>query len=311
MSGLDLSTALVFLSVLFALIALSSAQKGDSGRLRLWRIKSSQAALADDDLEENPSGILFGETSPLIRKFASTGTEAPEENSDQISDLRRRLVRGGYRRRDAATIYTVLRILAASSAGVSGFLVIGMLNPNDLSGIGIGVVLALVFYLGPSIHVDKRIKARQLSIDQTLPSAVDLLAVSVDAGMSTNQAIARVAKEFRRISPVLAEELELVAKQTSAGRTNADSMRELAERVGSKDLAQLVSMLIQTERFGTNIADALRSHGDEMRTFRLQAAEERAGKAATLMLLPTSLIMISILVMILGLGAIKASELLG
>ena len=88
-------------------------------------------------------------------------------------------------------------------------------------------------------------------------------------------------------------------------------MRELAERVGSKDLAQLVNMLIQTERFGTNVADALRSHGDEMRTFRLQAAEERAGKAATLMLLPTSLIMISILVMILGLGAIKASELLG
>jgi tight adherence protein C len=87
-------------------------------------------------------------------------------------------------------------------------------------------------------------------------------------------------------------------------------MRDLADRVGSKELGLLVNMLIQTERFGTNVADALRSHSDELRTFHLQAAEERAGRASIMMLIPTSLIMVSILVIILGLGAIKASHLL-
>ncbi len=301
---------LVFLSVLLGLAGFSTAQKGDSGRLRLWRIKSSQSALADNDSLEEQSGILFGETSPLIRKLAATGSAESEESAEQTSKLRRRLVRAGYRRRDAPTIYSVLRILGSGVAGMSVFVGMGMWDPTDFSAIGLGLVSALAFYLGPSILLDKRIKSRQLSIDRSLPAAVDLLAVSVDAGMSTNQAIGRVANEFRRISPELSEELELVAKQVSAGRTNADSMRDLADRVGSRDLGQLVSMVIQTERFGTNIADALRAHGDEMRTFRLQAAEERAGKAATMMLMPTSLIMVSILVMILGLGAIKASELL-
>jgi tight adherence protein C len=310
-SEVDLSAVLVFLSVLLGLLGISAAQKGDSGRLRLWRIKSSQRALADSDGVEDQTGILFGETSPLIRKLAATGAAESEEKMEQSSKLRRRLIRAGYRRRDAPTIYSVLRIFGSAAAGVFAFVAMGMRGPDDLSAIGLGVVSALGFYLGPSIFLDKRIKARQSSIDRELPAAVDLLAVSVDAGMSTNQAIARVANEFRRISPELSEELELVSKQVSAGRTNADSMRDLAERVGSRDLAQLVSMLIQTERFGTNVADALRAHGDEMRTFRLQAAEERAGKAATLMLMPTSLIMVSILVMILGLGAIKASELLG
>ena len=311
MSEVDLSTVLVFLSVLLGLLSFSTAQGGDSGRLRLWRIKSSQSALADNDSLEEQAGILFGETSPLIRKLAATSSVESEESAERSSKLRRRLVRAGYRRRDAPKIYNVLRILGSGAAGTSVFVGMGMWDPTNLSAIGLGLVSALVFYLGPSIFLDKRIKSRQLSIDRSLPAAVDLLAVSVDAGMSTNQAIGRVANEFRRISPELSEELELVAKQVSAGRTNADSMRDLADRVGSRDLAQLVSMVIQTERFGTNIADALRAHGDEMRTFRLQAAEERAGKAATMMLMPTSLIMLSILVMILGLGAIKASELLG
>ena len=310
MSEVDISTVLVFLSVLLGLLGIASTQKSDSNRLRLWRIKSSQSALADSDGLEDRSGILYGETSPLVRRLAAAGPAESGESAEKVSKLRRRLIRAGYRRRDASKIYSALRLVGSGVAGVSVFAGMGMWDPSDPSAIGLGAVFALGFYLGPSIFLDNRIKARQASIDRALPAAVDLLAVSVDAGMSTNQAIARVANEFRRISPELSEELELVAKQVSAGRTNADSMRDLAERVGSRDLAQLVSMLIQTERFGTNVADALRAHGDEMRTFRLQAAEERAGKAATLMLMPTSLIMVSVLVMILGLGAIKASDLL-
>jgi tight adherence protein C len=310
MSDVGISTVFVFLSVFVAFLGVSSAFKTDSGRLRLWRIKSSQAALAEDGAFEDPSGILYGETSPLMKKLAPVAQAIPQQNHEDESELRRRLVQAGFRRRDAARIYTVLRILGLAGVGVTGAVTAKTFGLSEVSALGITVVGAIVFFLAPSMYLDRRIKFRQSSVDTALPPAIDLLAISVDAGMSTSQAVARVAKEFRRISPVLSEELELVTMQTSAGRTNADSMRDLANRVGSKELGLLVNMLIQTDRFGTNIADALRSHSDELRTFRLQAAEERAGKAAIMMLIPTSLIMVSILIVILGLGAIKASQLL-
>lgn len=310
MGDVAISTAFVFLSVFLALLGASSALKTDSGRLRLWRIKSSQAAMAEDDPFEDPSGILYGETSPLMKKLAPVAQAIPQQNQEGESELRRRLLRAGFRRRDAARIYTVLRILVVVGVGVTGAVTARTFGLSEVSALAITVVGVIAFYLAPSMYLDRRIKSRQSSIDTALAPAIDLLAISVDAGMSTSQALARVAKEFKRISPVLSEELELVTMQTSAGRTNADSMRDLADRVGSKDLGLLVNMLIQTERFGTNVADALRSHSDELRTFRLQAAEERAGRASVMMLIPTSLIMVSILVIILGLGAIKASDLL-
>ena len=131
-------------------------------------------------------------------------------------------------------------------------------------------------YLGPSRLLDKRRAARQRSIRLALSDALDLLVVCVEAGLSLGAGISRVAREFTRSSPPLCEELRIVTAEMSAGKGNAESLRGLSERVGIEEVGSLVAMMVQSERFGTSIADALRIQADGMRKDRLQKAEERA-----------------------------------
>lgn len=310
MIEIAIGSSLVFLSV-FSLLLLGFFGFGaDSGRVRLWRIKASQPDMDDFSSGEEESGIMFGEESSLVKRFAPAARVLPQQGSQADGPLRKRLVRAGYRRRDAVVIYTAIRIFGVVGCGVLVFVPLWLLGFGEVSSVGTGIIVGLSCFLFPSMHLDRRISFRKSNVEQHLPSAIDLLAVSVDAGMGISQAFSRVADELRRLSPVLAEELKLVSRQTEAGKTNADAMREFADRVESKELALLVNTLIQTERFGTNVVEALRGHSEDMRAYQLQAAEERAGRAAILMLMPTSLIMLAILVMILGLGGIKAATLI-
>jgi tight adherence protein C len=137
--------------------------------------------------------------------------------------------------------------------------------------------------------LDKRRAARQRSIRFALSDALDLLVVCVEAGLSLGAGIARVSREFTRTSPALCEELRIVTAEMSAGKGNAESLRGLADRVGIEEVGSLVAMMVQSERFGTSIADALRIQADGMRKDRLQKAEERAQKASVRMLVPAAL----------------------
>ena len=311
MTEIALSTLLVFLSVFVGIQTLLGGGRSNTGRLRLGQIRSSQALLADADEADDPAGILYGENSPLIKKLTPIVQGAQQQGTaEEESALRTRLVRAGFRRKDAPTLYNAIRILGILASGGAFVFLSGALGLDQLSALAVTAISAISCFLLPSAFLDSRAKSRQGNVDRNLPSAIDLLAVSIDAGMGIGHALARVGRELERVSPVLAEELHLVAMQTSAGRTSADALRDFSERIGSQQLSLLVNTLIQTERFGTNVAEALREHSEDMRSHRLQAAEERAGRAAVLMLLPTALIMLSILVVILGLGAIKASNLL-
>jgi tight adherence protein C len=310
MIEITLSTLMVFLSVFIGFQTLFGGGKSNTGRLRLGQIRSSEALLANADDTDDPAGILYGENSPLLKKLAPIVQGSQQQPTAEESVLRTRLVRAGFRRKDAPTLYNMVRILGILSSGGAWVFLSGILGLDTLSALALTGIIAISCFLLPSVFLDSRAKTRQGGIDKNLPSAIDLLAVSVDAGMGIGQALARVGREFERVSPVLAEELQLVAMQTAAGRTSADALRDFSERIGSQQLSLLVNTLIQTERFGTNVAEALRDHSEDMRSHRLQAAEERAGRAAVLMLLPTALIMLSILAVILGLGAIKASNLL-
>ncbi len=302
---------LAFLSAFGLLLLAFFGFRADSGRLRLWRIKESQPHMADIASAEEESGIVFGGDSSLVNRFVPSSGALPRQSFETEGPVRKRLVRAGYRRRDAVVVYSAIRFFALVGSGVFVFLPLWLLGFGEMSSVGTGIIVGLSCFLFPSMHLDRRISFRKANIEKHLPSAIDLLAVSVDAGMGISQAFSRVADELKRLSPVLAEELKLVASQTQAGKTNADAMREFADRVESKELALLVNTLIQTERFGTNVVEALQGHSEDMRSYQLQAAEERAGRAAILMLMPTSLIMLAILVLILGLGGIKAAMLIG
>ena len=302
---------LIFLSVLAACAALTFRHSRRTGRRRLSRIRSSNATLEGSFERGAEAGILFEDQPSVLDRFGSLGAAGIGERSGQTSLLRRRLVHAGYRRRDAVALYTMIRVSAVLVVPVVAGAAAGAVGQGSMGILLCGFAGVVAGYVLPSGVLDRLIESRKSEVEKHLPSAIDLLAVSVDAGMGLQHGLARVADELGGISPVLADELGLVTLETSAGKTNAEAMKDLAQRVESREVGLLVNTLIQTERFGTSVSEALRQHGSDIREHRLQSAEERAGKAAVQMLMPTSLIMLSLIVMILGLGGIRAMQLLG
>ncbi len=140
------------------------------------------------------------------------------------------------------------------------------------------------------------------AITKTLPDALDLMVVCVEAGFGINQSLGQVADEFQSKSPVVAEEFSLVVQQIRAGKSTTDALRELADRTGVSDVSSLVALLVQTERFGTSVANALRVHAEAMRVIRMQRAEERAQKATLKLILPSTMIFAALLLIFLAPG---------
>ena len=212
--------------------------------------------------------------------------EAIQERSSNTSALRLRMIQAGYPNAAAVPLYLGSRI------ALPALLVIGTSILMPMLGKGAPATLIMVIYFGamgyvlPSVIVGRRIKKRHKEMQKALPDALDLLVVSVEAGLGLNQALVRVSEEIYRVSPVLSEQLALVNLEIRAGTPRVDALRNLADRTGLQDIASLVGMLIQTDRFGTSVAQALRVHSDTMRTKRRQRAEEAAAKTTIKLVFP-------------------------
>jgi len=155
--------------------------------------------------------------------------------------------------------------------------------------------------VGPTFFVRSKLKARQKEVQRALPDMLDMLVVCVEAGLGLNQAIVRVADEIDHVSPVMSEQLAIVNLEMRAGTPREEALKNLAERTGLVDIRSLVSMLIQTDRFGTSVADALRVHSDTMRTKRRQRAEEAAAKTTIKLVFPLVLFVFpAMFVVVLG-----------
>jgi tight adherence protein C len=182
------------------------------------------------------------------------------------------------------------------------------------SAAGFGPLLPLVFagalgWIAPSFWLDKQIRKRQKEIQLALADALDLMVTCVEAGLGLNQAIMRVSEEIRRISTELSKELMMVNFEIRAGRPREEALRNLGERTGVEDLRELTTMLIQTDRFGTSVAQALRVHSHTLRTKRRQRAEEAAAKTAIKIMFPMLFcIFPGLFVVIVGPGAIRIYE---
>jgi tight adherence protein C len=160
--------------------------------------------------------------------------------------------------------------------------------------------------------VRHRVKKRQKDLQLALPDALDLLVICVEAGLGLNQALMRVAEEIRHVSRLTAEELALVNLEIRAGTPRELALRHLSDRTGVEDLRSLVTMLIQTDRFGTSIAQSLRVHSDTLRMKRRQRAEEAAAKTTIKMIFPLVFcIFPAMFVVLLGPGLIMIVRALG
>jgi tight adherence protein C len=161
-------------------------------------------------------------------------------------------------------------------------------------------------------YIRNRIKKRQKDIQRALPDALDMLVVCVEAGLGLNQALVRVAEEIHHVSPLLGQQMMMVNLEIRAGTAREEALRNLSDRTGLSDVSSLVSMLIQTDRFGTSVANALRVQASSLRTKRRQRTEEAAAKTAIKLVFPLVLFIFpALFVVILGPALIQIFETLG
>jgi tight adherence protein C len=233
--------------------------------------------------------------------LASLGKLLPAAAGNQAARAQLMMVRAGYRSPDAMLVIRGVKLLlpiamvvAVVATGVyrySPFFIV-------LAAAGAGFLL-------PEMWLHSRITARKHKLRMGLPDGLDLLVICVEVGLGLDQAILRVAQELRIVHPELSEELQMVNLEMRVGKTRIEALRELARRTGLEDLKSLVAMLIQTERFGTSVAQSLRVHSDELRTKRRQRAEEMSAKTTVKMVGPlVFFIFPALIVVLLGPAAI-------
>jgi tight adherence protein C len=220
-----------------------------------------------------------------------------------LSRLRRRLLHAGYRKPSAPTIFYGLRLALALGVPALIAVVPATWSLPSFAQIALLVMTSGFFYVLPSIVLDSRVNSRQHAVTRTLPDALDLMVVCVEAGYGINQSIAQVADEFCTKCPIVSSEFGLVVQETRAGKSTTEALRALADRTGVPDISSLVALLVQTERFGTSLANALRVHADAMRIVRMQRAEERAQKATLKLILPSTMIFAALLIIFITPGA--------
>ena len=199
---------------------------------------------------------------------------------------RLKLARAGWDSRTAPLTYVAVRVwLAVALVFGSGVLVYALRRPATevLLAAGGGLVLAL---LAPELAVLRQARLRRKEIQRSLPDALDLMVVCVEAGVGLDQAILRVSDEFENAHPALAHEFRVINQRVNAGMPRTHALRELVARTGLDELRSLVATLIQSEKLGVPIARVLRVSSDGLRTRRRQAAEQAARKAPIKMLFP-------------------------
>ena len=300
-----LSSALLFAGMLLFFFGIVLIVNERSSRLRLGRLSAGAQS-------ETEVGIFQADESFLVRLLTPlAGSLGQGRSGREAKKLRERLAHAGQRSPVAVVTFRGLRVALLAALPLMLFLTPLRLFVGENLLPAAAAAMAGLGYILPSYLLDRRIKHRSREIERHLPTALDLLAVCIEAGLGLIQGLSRVGHEIRRISPVLAEEIGLVNLATGAGRSNTEALRELAQRTNVREVSVLVSMLTQTERFGTSLGVALRTHSDSMRTRRTQLAEERAAKAALRMLFPTAIILLALLVLIMGLAAVHTSKILG
>jgi tight adherence protein C len=209
-----------------------------------------------------------------------------------VSQTRLWLIQAGYRSPQHVTIYRGLRVLFAAIAFLSVFLFTGFDSPLLLIGL-----TAFGFFI-PRFLLKRKLKERQRRIRLGLPDGLDLTVICVEAGLSLDQAMMRVGQDLSTAHPELSAEFHLFDLETRAGKPRVEALRNLAERTGVDDIRSLVGTLIQTDRFGTSVAQALRVHSESLRTERRQRAEEQAAKTTVKMIIPLVLFVMPSLIFV-------------
>ena len=215
--------------------------------------------------EQNLKGVVQQAKSSIGDLMQSVENLLPKSEKE-VSITRTRLTRAGFRDESAVRIFygskVVIPILLAALVLVTGV--------SKYSPLFVYVLALALGFMGPDFWLGRKIKKRQRKINKGLPDVLDLLVICMEAGLSLDQATSRTVDELTQSQPEICDELGIVVLEQRAGRARSDAWKNMAERTGVESLRALVSMLVQTEQFGTSIAKMLRVHSETMRTQRIQ-----------------------------------------
>jgi tight adherence protein C len=256
-------------------------------------------------LEESPANDIAQRlANPLNKLLPPSATEA--------KNLQKKLMHAGFRSQEAPIIYRAIQLVS-----MAGFplLVAGVcaIMARPLGSALVYIILAFVVgFILPRFFLGRITKNRQRELRWGLADALDLMVVSVEAGLGLNAAMLKVSTELKEVHAAIATEFELANLEIRVGRDRDEALRNLAERTGVDDLRSLVAMLIQTDKFGTSIAKGLRVFSDSLRTKRRQRAEQEAQKAAVKLLFPLACFLFpTLFIAILGPAALNLMDVLG
>jgi tight adherence protein C len=301
--------ALIFLTVfVVALVVLTQFNtKTLQDRLRIVKTGSGLETEIDQKSKISPwVGRIIELTKPVAQ------LSVPKEGWES-SQLRIRFMNAGYRSESAPMIFFLAKTVLTFTLPVILILYLtisGTKYPANLLLLFIVTSAGLGYFL-PNVFLERRIAYRKREILDSFPDAMDLIIVCVESGLGLDAALARVSEEMHMISPILGDELHLINLELRAGSSRERALRNLALRTGVEDIDTLVAMLVQSDRFGTSIAQALRVHAENLRTKRRLRAEEAAAKIALKLLFPLIFFIFpSMLLVLLGPAFISINRIL-
>jgi tight adherence protein C len=250
-----------------------------------WSLANLAAERSSPTRRRLEALVATGQTTGLIGPEGAVAVKAGGTlvplSPKKMGAQQRRLAEAGFFNPRAATYFSLIQITLVVVFAAAPLLLLG--TSRGLLTAIIGVILG---YVAPGMVLDRRIRQRRRRIENGLPDALDLLIVSLEAGLALDQAILKCAEELAIAHPDLAEELRLVNVECRAGKPRLEAFKNFAARTKVDDVRSLVAMLVQTDRFGTSVAQALRTHAEVSRTKRRQRAEERAAKIGVKLVFP-------------------------
>ena len=261
---------------------------------------------------EQPSDVFSPVDTGLKGRFlgfiGSLGSWIKPDSDEQISNMRATLMKAGYRRLNAIPVYFGFKLFLTAALPI-GFFNLKALFMQPVPYMNLMIILTalgLTGFLMPNLWLRYRISDRKRQIFEGFPDALDLLVVCVEAGMGMDAAINRVGEEMKLRNRIISEEFKIMSLELRAGKPRREVMRNMAMRTDLDDVRSLMSLLIQTDKFGTSVAQALRVHSDSMRTKRSQRVEENAAKLPVKLLFPlVFFIFPAMLVVVAGPAVVK------
>jgi tight adherence protein C len=280
----------------------------------LFRPASATAVRLRELGDQNAGGTVILDDSPVVRiaeRIAEPINRLVPASAGDAKKLEKQLMQAGFRSTHATSIYRALQLLSMFLLPALVVLLWIFLT-RPLNSVIMPVLFAFAAgFILPRFVLNRMIANRKLRITWGLADALDLMVITMEAGLGLNAAMLKVCEELKDVHPDISKEFELANLEIRVGRERSEALRNLAERTGVEDLNSLVGMLIQADRFGTSIARAVRVYSDSLRTKRRQRAEQAAQKAAFKLLLPLgALLFPTMFIIILGPALLNIADML-